>query len=306
MPEKSVLITGCTGLLGRALALRLHAKGRSVVGMDLSTPEMGRLPFPTIVANVNDVHRLYGVLGAYRVDAVVHCGGISGRMVARDNPALILDTNIRGSWHVLEAARQLRLRRVVMCSSVSVYGNAPPDPVTDLTPPRPSYVYGASKAAVEDIVDAYAAERGVDGVSLRIFHVYGPRRMTECYIRIMIENALAGRPTRIAQPAEARRQYVYVDDVVDALELALDAGKLPHRIYNVWGGTTLTLREVADTVASIVPGVKVEFGDDPSGREYAIRGVDASLAERELGYRPKTTLAAGIAAYRDWLKEQRR
>ena len=84
--------------------------------------------------------------------------------------------------------------------------------------------------------------------------------------------------------------------------LALDAKDLPRRAYNVSGGSSHSLAEVAEIVAGIVPGVSVTFGDDPVGREYAIGRVDESIAARELGYRPKVTLAAGIADYAEWLK----
>ena len=118
----------------------------------------------------------------------------------------------------------------------------------------------------------------------------------------MIENALASRPSRIAQAAESRRQYVYVDDVVDALLLALDRHDLPRRAYNITGGTSLSLAEVADVVGSVVPGVRVKFGNDPAGLQYTIGAVDPSKARDELGYSPKVTLREGIARYAEWLK----
>jgi nucleoside-diphosphate-sugar epimerase len=120
----------------------------------------------------------------------------------------------------------------------------------------------------------------------------------------MIENAFAGRTTKISQPAHSRRQYVYVDDIVDALLLALNAKTLPRLAYNAAGDTSLTLSEVADVVRRIVPGVQVAFGDDPQGDQYKIREVDLSIAQKELGYYPKISLEEGIRRYARWLKEK--
>jgi nucleoside-diphosphate-sugar epimerase len=81
---------------------------------------------------------------------------------------------------------------------------------------------------------------------------------------------------------------------------------LSKSIYNIAGGTSLTLKEVAETAASVLPGLRVEFGDDPAGSEYCLRNIDISAAIEELGYRPKFTLAAGIAAYADWMRTNNR
>jgi nucleoside-diphosphate-sugar epimerase len=120
----------------------------------------------------------------------------------------------------------------------------------------------------------------------------------------MITDALANRPTHIAHSAASRRQYVYVDDAVDALLLALDRRGLPRRAYNIAGDTSLTLAEVADVVHSVVPNVRVSFGNDPAGQQYTIGTVDLSVAKTELGYYPRTTLREGVARYAEWLKAQ--
>jgi nucleoside-diphosphate-sugar epimerase len=117
----------------------------------------------------------------------------------------------------------------------------------------------------------------------------------------MIQNALASRPTEIAHSASSRRQYVYGDDVVDSMLLALDRRNLPHFAYNIGGGSSLSLGKIANIVAEIVPGVRVSFGSDLAG-EYRIGAIDPSLAERELGYSPKVSLHDGIARYAEWLK----
>ncbi len=140
----------------------------------------------------------------------------------------------------------MKAGRVVFCSSISAYGGTDLDAlVTEDTPMRGLTTYGASKIAGEAILQAYAEEHGVDGVALRFTHVYGPGRETQCFVRQMIEDGLARRPSRLPHARRARRQYVYVSDVIDAICLALDADSLPRRSYNVGPGRQYTLAEVA-------------------------------------------------------------
>jgi nucleoside-diphosphate-sugar epimerase len=161
------------------------------------------------------------------------------------------------------------------------------DPVTEDAPLVPVNSYGASKVASEAILHAYAEESGLDGIALRIFQAYGPFRRTECTIRTMVEAAIREAPAKIRYRPEARCQFVYVDDAVAALMAALAVGQHTRRIYNITGGTSLTLAEVASVASTVLPNLSVEFGDDPLSREYCLRQIDISTAEQDLGYVPK-------------------
>jgi UDP-glucuronate 4-epimerase len=297
------LVTGASGLIGRSVAERLAAAGGAVIGMDQRVPT-APVTFPFVPADLNAADRLHDTLAKHPATAIVHCGGISGRVAAGDDPFALLDINVRGTAVIAEAARKFRIVRVVFCSSAAAYGRDVAPVLTEGHPLHASTVYGASKVCGEAILRSYSAQYGLDAVALRIFQVFGPRRTTECYIRLMIENALRNRPTRIAHAAGSRRQYVYVDDVVDAILLALERKKLHSPAYNVASESSLTLEEVADTVASIVPAVRVEFGDDSAGDQYRIETVDLSLAKAELGYYPKVSLREGIARYAEWLRQR--
>lgn len=297
----TVLVTGAGGLLGRAAALRLLNAGYKPIGMDQHFPESSDLGFPIVQADINDTHRLYATMRKYAVASIIHCGAISGRVVEGDNPFMLLEINVRGTAQIFEAARHFKVERVVFCSSSAAYGNNVPDPLTEDAHLHPTTIYGASKACGEAILLGYAANYGIDGVALRIFNVYGPRRTTPCYVREMIVDALAGRETTIGHAKTSRRQYVYVDDVVDAIMLAWERRNLPHRAYNVAGDSSLSLEEVAERVASVVPGVRVRFAENGSAEQYRTRNVDLSLAKNELSYAPRVTLEDGIRRYMEWL-----
>jgi UDP-glucuronate 4-epimerase len=303
MPS-TVLVTGVSGFIGHRVATRLHEEGRRVIGLDRRPPPGGG-EFSFLEADLNDVHRLYAALRGGELDGIVHCGGASGIMVGRDNPFMICETNIRGTAHILELARMAGPGRVVFCSSISAYGTPTDGILTEDTPLLARTVYGASEVAGEAIMHAYAAEHGVDGVALRIAHVYGPGRQTQCFIRQMIEDALVPRPSRLPHSRRSRRQYVYVTDVVDALCLALDTKALPRRTYNVGPGRVHTLAEVADAVARVVGPIAIEFDEANLPSEYQHGQLDISAAARDLGYRPRVDLDAGIAAYAAWIRQRR-
>lgn len=299
----SILITGAAGFLGSALGQRLIDAGARVVGVDVVASE--NASFPCAVTDVRDIDAIYELCRSSGVDRIVHAGGISGRSVQRDDKAAPIAINVMGTAAAFEVARRLSVRRVVLCSSGSAYGLCDLDPVTEDAPLVPVNSYGASKVASEAILHAYAAESGIDGIALRIFQAYGPFRRTACTIKTMVEAAIGGTTAKVRYRPEARCQFVYIDDVVTALMAALSVTQHRQRIYNVTGGTSLTLAEVAAVAGKALPGLSVEFGDDPLSREYCLRCVDISAAERDLGYAPKVGLADGIAAYAKRMRARR-
>jgi nucleoside-diphosphate-sugar epimerase len=302
-PEPAILVTGVNGMIGHALAHRLAGEGRPVVGMDRIAAEADHEGYPVMLGELSDPHRLHACIRAHAVDRIVHCGAYSGPMLLRDNPFQVLETNILGTMHVVEAARIAGIRRVVFLSSIVAYGKQPPDrPVPEETPLLADEPYGASKVAGEAILRAYAAQHGVDGIALRLGAVYGPRRTTDCLIRLMIRNAFAGIPTRLPYGAGWRRQYVNVEDVVAAILLALDRTRLPLAAYNITAGTSPTLEEVAAAVAAAVPGARAELGRAPHPFDLPIGPLDIAAARRDLSYAPKVGLAEGVARYAAWLK----
>lgn len=296
----AILITGAAGFFGSALGQRLTEAGERVVGIDVVAAEGA--PFPCSVTDVRDADAILALCRASGVDRIVHAGGISGRSVLRDDRTATIAINVMGTATVFEVGRRLSVRRVVLCSSGSAYGLPDLDVVTEATPLVPVNSYGASKVASEAILHAYAAESGIDGVALRIFQAYGPFRRTACTIKTMVEAAIGRTTAQIRYRPDARCQFVYIDDVVAALMAALSVERHTQRVYNVTGGTSLTLAEVARIAAKVLPGLSVAFGDDPLSREYCLREIDISAAERDLGYVPKVGLAEGIAAYAERLR----
>ncbi|GAA1864891.1 NAD(P)-dependent oxidoreductase [Pseudonocardia ailaonensis] len=300
----TVLVTGAAGLLGRAVVHRLRGRGTQVVATDVA-PGLEDV----IGCDVTDAAVVETLIAREGVTGVIHCGAISGPMVARGAPRTIVDVNVDGTANLLEAARLHGLRRVVICSSLTVYGPTDAAAVTETMATNPTSVYAASKVAGEALMLAYAAQHGVDGVALRIGTVYGPGRRTACFVRTVLEDARDGRRTELPFGRDFPRQYLYVDDAADALVLAWDAETVPSRVYNIGGGSYLTMRGVADAAADVVPGVDVQLGEGPDPDDPDRQGpLSTERAASELGYRPKWTLAEGLEAYAAWLQgeEERR
>tara|TARA_R110000868_G_scaffold284552_7_gene545013 strand:- start:436 stop:1353 length:918 start_codon:yes stop_codon:yes gene_type:complete len=295
----SILVTGGAGLVGMALRQRLAELGRPVVATDAVSH--GRNDPDLIIAQLTNQAAVEALFATYNIDSVIHCGAISGPMLARDNPGLVVDVNIGGTARLMDQARRHRVRRFVFCSSISVYGSVGPGPIDEATPLRPTSVYAASKVSGEALLDAFLTEHGLDGVSLRIARVYGPHRRGNCVLADVIRNHLADSETIISCDPEFMYHYVHVDDVVSAIVTALDAPSLPQRRYNVAGGEALTMPQIATTAEQVLPGARIAMVPGQDDVPDIQRDFDISAIARDLGWTPQVSLARGIALYSESL-----
>ncbi|WP_285295757.1 NAD-dependent epimerase/dehydratase family protein [Aureimonas altamirensis] len=303
MSEGTILVTGASGLIGQRLLSRLLNDGRAAVGIDLSRKPGQR---PVEIADVADIHRLHAIAAKANATSIVHCGAVSGPMVLIDNPYGIVQANVVGTANMLELARIRGMRRFVFCSSTSAYGPTPdPEPgsptVSEDAPLRPSSVYGATKVAGEQLLAGYRRQHGLDGVAVRLSWVYGPGRTTDCVIRTMIEDAQAGRSTRLPYGGGFPRQFIHVDDAVDALLAAHDAPSCPRSVYNATGGSFLTIDAIAALVSSMLEHARITVADGPDPLDDYQHRFDITTIAEDLDFVPSRTLEAGISAYADWL-----
>lgn len=296
----NVLITGINGFIGKSVAERLRRRGDSVIfGIDLQ-PESTSACCDDYLALDLGVPAAAGRLRELPAfDTVLHAGGISGFMVETENPQRIFEVNIAGTMAVLEMVRRMPCRRLVLCSTVMVYG---PDaqPVADHDEseyPVPISVYGASKLAQEALMHAYVVQYGVDAIALRLAHVYGPGRTTECFVREMLRAAAAGRRCAISQARGSLRQFIHIDDVVDSVELAMRVEAPRSRVFNISAGELHTLAEVADEVRRTVGPLEVVFDESRDLPNYRIGRLSIERARADLGFDPRLPLAAGLREY---------
>jgi len=291
----NILVTGASGLIGMALRERLSERSDNVIATDATS--YGRDDASLKIARLEERGAMEEFIRQGAISHIAHCGAISGPMMARDNPMSIVESNILGTATLLDIARRSGVRRFVFCSSVSVYGDVGPGIITEETPLRPTSIYGASKATGEQLLRGFATEGGFEGVSLRVARVYGPYRRGDCYLGSMIRDARAGRQSIIACDPNFLYHYIHVDDVVDAILVALTAAKLPQLEYNVAPEEVLTMPEVVERARKAMPGISVSLipgADEISDRQerFAISKIAA-----DLNWKPRRELLAGIADY---------
>lgn len=287
MSTGKVLVTGAAGLLGHAVCRRLAELEIPVVAIDRSAAD------GVLDCDVGDIHRLHAIAIEHRLENIIHCAAHSGPMVSADNPASIAAVNIGGTVNILELARLHGLRRVVYCSSVSAIGPTS-GPSDGNIVPRPTTVYGATKAACEHVLEAYRLEHGIDSVSLRFPAIYGPRRRTDCAIRTMLLDAVARRETKFAEGADFPTQFIHVDDAAESLVAAMNAPTLRKRAYMVTGGEFMPLSKVAEVVRRVVPDAQISIGPGMHPKYEAQGAFDIKPAEEDLGFAPVISLEDGV------------
>jgi UDP-glucose 4-epimerase len=296
----NVLVTGGAGLIGVPLREALTAKGHMVTAIDIT--DFGRDDPGLEIMSITDSAALADLFAHKAFDAAIHCGAISGPMMAQGEPMKIVEVNIDGTALLLDLARRHGLGRFVFCSSISVYGNVGKAVITEDTPLRPTSVYGASKVAGEQLVQAFTTEYGLSGVSLRIGRVYGPYRRGNCHLATLIRDAAAGETTEIPCDPEFLYHYVYVDDVVEAQIAALTADEFSFSGYNVGSGEALTMPQIAEIARAAIAGANprlVAGADDVPDVQTTF---DVSRMAADLAWRPRFDLASGLKAYQGALQ----
>lgn len=318
------LITGGGGLIGTKVAGRLLDAGEEVVLLDvqLAPGRVGPLRErhgDRVTALRGDVVAFGTLADAVRdhgVDGIVHLSYLLGAE-SNQSPGQAALTNIVGTTNVLEAARLFGVRRVVMASSIAVYGSDEryrPDELPlheDAAPFVASgvSVYGAGKVYMEQLAALYSRQHGVEAVGLRPSIVYGPGRRTGStgWVVALIEDPALGRPVSVGF-GDAKMSLVYVEDVADQFVALLraPAGSFERdRFFNT-GGETCTMRELAEVVRGIVPDAAVEVS---SGPERDLAGLAASVSDgglqQALGFRRRfSPLAEGVRAHMNVVREQ--
>ena len=304
--QGAILVTGIGGLIGSALVRKLLALNRPIVGMDIK-PSVDS-PFPVLAHNLPDPHRWHEVLTRYKINKIVHAGGVSGPMLYRDAPGTVVDINLAGLMGLLEAVRiHGGIERLVWMSSITAYGDRQDrqQPVVEDSVLRPTSVYGGTKAAGEAMVEAYCNDYGVNAVSLRVASCYGPGRTTTCLIRKLLEDGLAKRVSVIKNAPDITRQFVYVDDVVDGVIRALDIPSHQHKVYNIAPGRSQSLAEIVQAIQLAVPETSVIERDDGFfGGAYCLGPLSIEAASKDLGFMPSTPISEGVLQTLHWVKQQ--
>jgi UDP-glucuronate 4-epimerase len=307
-----ILVTGGAGFIGSHLVEKLLAAGHEVVILDdfndFYDPQIKQANITGFAkdvtvchADLRDNESVRTLFRRERVDAIAHLAARAGVRPSIQQPRLYYDTNVIGTLHLLEAARLAGVERFIFASSSSVYGASKTIPFSEderliqtLSP------YGATKIAGEFLCSTYSHLYQMRVVALRYFTVYGSRQRPDLAIHQFTRRIYAGQPIDQFGDGSTRRDYTYIDDIIQGTMVALDYDGQMYDVFNLGESQTIQLKDLISALEDAlkkkakINRLPEQPGDMP--RTYA----DISKARKLLGYNPTTKLSEGLPKFVEW------
>jgi UDP-glucuronate 4-epimerase len=315
--ERNILVTGGAGFIGSHLVDRLLAEGgwRITVVDDLNdfySPDikhsniaehLKRREYKFIKADIRNADAMAGVFAETKFDVIAHLAARAGVRPSLSEPKLYAETNINGTLNLLELAREHGIRQFVFGSSSSVYGINEKVPFAeDDRIHQPISPYAATKAAGELICHTYSHLYDIRCICLRFFTVYGARQRPDLAIHKFAKLITEGKPIQVFGDGSTRRDYTYIDDIIDGVRAAIDYDDSIYEIFNLGESETTELSKLIELIESalgenaVIDRQPMQPGDVPA--TFA----DISRSRRLLGYDPKTKIADGIPKFVEWFR----
>jgi nucleoside-diphosphate-sugar epimerase len=309
----NALVTGVAGFIGSTLAQRLCDDGADVIGIDCFTDYYPRAIKERNLSALRE-HSLFKFVESSIQTAdldglladrthVFHLGAQAGvrKSWGRDFSIYVVN-NIEATQILLEACTKRILKRFVYASSSSVYGDCVALPMREDALPQPVSPYGVTKLAAEQLCYLYHANYGLPTVSVRYFTVYGPRQRPDMGFHRFLRATLRGEPITVYGDGEQTRDFTFVGDAVSATIAAATQG-IPGRVYNIGGGSRVTINEVFQMIARVTGRQPVIVPDAAQMGDMRHTYADTWLARTDLGFIPTVTLEDGLAAEYRWLAD---
>jgi UDP-glucuronate 4-epimerase len=313
-----ILVTGAAGFIGSHVSELLLARGDEVVGLDSFDPYYapsrkrdnvdavrsapGGSRFTLAEGDIRDVH-LLDRLFAKGFDAVAHLAGLAGVRASVERPRDYVDVNVTGTLNVLEAARHAKVRNVVLVSTSSAYGNAPPPFTEDHPADRPLAPYAATKRAAEMLCHSYHHMHGLSSTVVRLFTAYGPRNRPDMMAYKVLDSIFTGRGIPLFGGGDMMRDWTFVEDIARGIVAALDR-PLGFEIVNLGRGHPVPLRDFIEAIerlagrrANLVPTRRPEA-------DVLATGAEIEKARRLLAFDPRVDLREGVERLFRWYVER--
>jgi UDP-glucuronate 4-epimerase len=320
--HKTYLVTGAAGFIGSQLTRELLARGARVVAVDdfndfyaPSLKEANVEPFRSHErfvlrrVDIRDAGALRAVLAEHRDaladGAIVHLAARAGVRPSLEQPRLYLETNVVGTLNLAEAARELGILRFVFASSSSVYGDRSGERPfrEDEDVSRPISPYASTKVMGENLLHTYSHLHGLRVVALRFFTVYGPAQRPDLAIHKFTRLIDAGRPIPVFGDGSTRRDYTYVDDILQGVLGALTYDASRFEVFNLAESQVVSLSRLIGLIEQALgKRARVERLPLQPG-DVSVTYADISKATRLLGYRPTTPIEDGIRRFVEWYRQ---
>src|SRR5499427_4210768 len=312
-----ILVTGGAGFIGSHLVEKLLALGHGVAILDdfndFYDPEIKRgniaavkNDVPIFQMDLRDNNAVRGLFHREKFDAVAHLAARAGVRPSIAQPQLYYDANVNGTLHLLDAARTAEIERFIFASSSSVYGicrNVPFSEDFHLT--QTISPYAATKVAGEFLCSTFSHLYQMRVVALRYFTVYGPRQRPDLAIHQFSRRIYAGQTIDQFGDGSTRRDYTYIDDIIQGTIAALAYDGPLYDVFNLGESQTIQLKDLILAVENAL-GKKAKINNLPEQPgDMPLTCADISKAKRSLGYNPTTPLSDGLPKFIDWFLQQR-
>jgi UDP-glucuronate 4-epimerase len=314
-----VLITGAAGFIGMHTAIRFLKEGWAVVGLDnlndyysvelkksrIIEIEKAARPdsFEIITQDLNS--NVWERLGAYKFDAVIHLAAQAGVRFSVENPAAYIQSNILGFQKVIEFVDAFKIKKFLYASSSSVYGKVSKQPFieTEATSCPESY-YAATKKANELMAHAYFKTKGVTSIGLRFFTVYGPWGRPDMAPFLFANAALNNKPIKVFNYGKQKRDFTYVDDIVEGIYLLTDLETFPAEsiVCNIGKGSPVELMDFISIIEKHTERQLVKELVPAQTGDVEVTYSSTELLRKLIKYEPKTSIDIGIKKFIDWYK----
>jgi UDP-glucuronate 4-epimerase len=307
-----VLVTGGAGFIGSHLVEKLLASGHQVVILDdfndFYDPQIkhdniaGFAGHVTVChVDLRDSESVRNLFHREKIDTIAHLAARAGVRPSIQQPRLYYDTNVTGTLHLLEAARVTGVERFVFASSSSVYGVSKTIPFSeDVHLTQTLSPYAATKVAGEFLCSTYSHLYNLRVVALRYFTVYGPRQRPDLAIHQFTRRIYAGQPIDQFGDGTTRRDYTYIDDVIQGTMAALKYEGPVFDMFNLGESETIQLKDLIAALENAL-GKRAKINQLPQqAGDMPLTCADISKARKLLGYKPTTRLSEGLPRFIDW------
>ena len=319
MITRRILVTGGAGFIGSHLVDALLAEGGWHVTVvddlnDFYAPEIKRAnlesakrnpDFQFVELDIREAEKLREVFDRNAFDCIVHLAARAGVRPSLCHPILYAETNVNGTLNLLELARDFEIKQFVFGSSSSVYGVNSKVPFSeDDRINQPISPYASTKAAGELLCHTYSHLFDIRTVCLRFFTVYGARQRPDLAIHKFTKLITEGKPVQIFGDGTTRRDYTYIDDIIQGVRAAIDYDATMHEVFNLGESETTELKHLVGLLEQNL-GLKAIIDRQPmQPGDVPITFADISKARDLLNYHPNTKIESGIPKFVDWFQDQ--